>query len=87
MTETFCEILKRIFSAIDIYIRYQVVNIDFARPDVPNDARQASVGVWLEKGYTWEHVEQRMEVYAWYKELGFQALTERFYPRDSARQP
>jgi hypothetical protein len=79
----------RVFGTVFLaaMLLYNVLNINFARPDVPNDAKQATVGVWLEKGYTEENVQHRREVAIWYATLDFQGFTEKFYPRTEAKQP
>ena len=43
-------------------VSYNIVNINIARPDIPNLARNASYGLWMEKGILLRDVSSRLLV-------------------------
>ncbi len=54
---------------IIVQLSYNFININIARPDVPNHATTAKIGLWLEPGYLINDIIERIEANRAYRQI------------------
>lgn len=54
---------------IIVQLSYNFININIARPDVPNHATTAKIGLWLEPGYLINDIIERIEADRAYRQI------------------